>query len=140
MPLNKKGCEELREEGLPTEDPSINMHRMFDYSEITEDDQDVASEIARMAREEGNEEFAQKLLKQFNMVEDPLYDMANSSFIKALEDAGYSWQVQGWSSEGGMRYPVLGIMGEIRQLNTITDKLIANVVELCNEEDKEEDD
>jgi hypothetical protein len=74
------------------------------------------------------------------MVEDPLYDMANSSFIKALEDAGYSWQVQGWSSEGGMRYPVLGIMGEIRQLNTITDKLIANVVELCNEEDKEEDD
>ena len=135
MPLSKEGYESLREEGLPKDDPTMNMERVFDYSEVTEDDQDVASEIARMAREEGNEEFAQKLLKQFNMVEDPLYDMSNSSFIKALEDAGYSWQVQGWSSEGGMRYPVLGIMGEIRQLNTITDKLIANVVELCNKED-----
>ena len=131
------------DEGLPSKTGQELLHSMdymFDYSEVTEDDEDVIKEIIRLAREQGNDDFADELGVKFGLVELPEYDASNSSFIKALEDANYAWNTQGYSTEGGVRYPVMGVMGEIRQLNTITDTLIAKIVALCEEENNKTDD
>jgi hypothetical protein len=103
----------------------------FDYSEVTENDRHLVDEIIRRY---GHPE-ADKIREDFGMVEVSEYDESQSTFLKACNDAGVSYQYQGYSVQDGVKYPMLGVMGEIRHLNKITDGLIEKVMKMVQEED-----
>ena len=63
------------------------------------------------------------------------YDATQSTFIKAVKDAGFTVHYQGHTVQDGVKYPMLGVMGEVRQLNKITDGLIEKVMKMVEEED-----
>jgi len=103
----------------------------FDYSEITENDKHLVDEILRRY---GHPE-AERIREDFGMTEVSEYDESQSTFLKACKDAGVSYQYQGYSVQDGVKYPMLGVVGEIRHLNKITDMLIEKVAMLAEEDD-----
>ena len=103
----------------------------YDYSEITDNDRHVVDEILRRYGHPA----ADTIRQDFGMETLEEYDESQSTFLKAVRDAGGDVHYQGFNVENGIKYPMLGITGEIRKLNQITDVLIEKVMEMVREED-----
>jgi hypothetical protein len=112
-------------------DTGTEFNIAYDYSEITENDRQLVDEIIRRY---GHPE-AEKIRSDFGMEEISEYDESQSTFIKACSDAGYQLHYQGHNVQDGVKYPMLGIMAEVRELNKITDGLIEKVMKMVEEDD-----
>ena len=103
----------------------------FDYSEVTDNDRHLVDEIIRRY---GHPE-AKRIRRDFGMDTVVEYDESQSTFMKAAKDAGIPLNYQGHNVQDGVKYPMLGVMSEIRQLNKITDMLIEKITKMVQEDD-----
>ena len=99
----------------------------FDYNKLNTEHESVVEEIIKLAKDKGLHEFANQLKVQFEITEQPIFDLKNSIFCKYLKMFNIEPMVQGHSSPKNkteMCYPIIGPMADVRKF----DELIAKAI------------
>lgn len=99
----------------------------FDYDQFNTEHESIVEEIIKLARIKGLHEFANELKVQFEISEQPTFDLKNSIFCKYLKSFNIEPMVQGHSSpkdKTAMRYPIIGPMADVRKFDELITKAI----------------
>jgi hypothetical protein len=89
---------------------------VFNYGEIKDEHKEAASECANILENMNHPELAELIKKQFKIVENPKFDFHGHPFVKAAEQAEVFCSVQGFVSDNGVDYPIIGITDDVRKI------------------------
>lgn len=93
---------------------------LFDYGSINEEHKKVVLEIMELAKQSGNDVFAEFIKHKFQIVEPKKYDLAESKFVEACEKHNFKYHVMGYVVDGtnpdSIHYPIVSITEDIRKL------------------------
>ena len=92
---------------------------IFDYGSISEEQKKVVEEIARILKDKGEKDTATELLVKFKVEAPKEYDLNNSIFYKACQQANIHVVKQGYNIENGIYYPMITVGGDSRELDKI---------------------
>lgn len=101
---------------------------LFDYGNISEEHKKAVLEVMDLAKQQGNEMFAELLKHKFQIEEPVRVDHTDRAFVKACEESDIKVWVMGWVQDGGAEsgsphFPVVSITEDIRKI----DKLVENL-------------
>ena len=102
--------------------------KLFDYGNISEQQKEAVLEIMDLAKQQGNEVFAEILKHKFQIEEPVRVDHSNHIFTKACEESDIKLWVMGWVRDGDDEtgapyYPVVSITEDIRKIDTLIDNI-----------------
>ena len=105
-------------------DKEITMVELFDYGSVTEEHKKAVLEVMTLAKEHGNDMFAEYLKHKFQIEEPLRVDYKESEFAKACEQNDIKLWLMGWVQDGGAaagspHYPVLSITEDIRKIEKL---------------------
>lgn len=100
------------------------MVELFDYGSVTEEHKKAVLEVMNLAKEHGNDMFAEYLKHKFQIEEPLRVDYKESEFAKACEQNDIKLWLMGWVQDGGAaagspHYPVLSITEDIRKIEKL---------------------
>lgn len=102
-----------------------NVEHLFDYGSINDQHKSAAAEIAELAEQAGNTDFAEMIRTKFEIKEIPRYDLTQSKMVRACAEAGIFCATQGFLQEGigedAIRYPLMAICEDVRTLEKLYD-------------------
>jgi methyl coenzyme M reductase subunit D len=96
---------------------------MFDYHIVNDDHKAAVSEVCRLLEGMGQAHLTDHIKRKFKVIEPPKYDLNESEFIKACNDAGITYSVQGHLFGNEVDYQMVGIVEDIRKLNDFIKKI-----------------
>lgn len=98
---------------------------MFDYGSITEQHKEAIQEVVNLAKQSGNEMFAETIKHKFQLVEPILVNHKDTEFYKACTKNNIKVWTMGYVQDGGGNdptipyYPVVSITEDIRKIEKL---------------------
>ena len=98
---------------------------LFDYGAISEEQKKAILEVMDLAKESGNDVFAEFLKHKFKIVEPVRVDHKEYDFYKHCDSNGIKVWLMGYVQDGGGNnpaepsYPVVSITEDIRKLEEL---------------------
>jgi len=99
---------------------------VFNYGNITDEHKEAAAECANILDNMNNNETAELIRKQFKIVENPKFDLTGHPIVKAAEESNVFLSVQGFITDNGVDYPIIGITDDVRKIIDLHNKIIEN--------------
>jgi hypothetical protein len=102
---------------------------LFDYGAITEEQKKAILEVMDLAKESGNEMFAEFIKHKFKIVEPLRIDHKESEFYKVCESHGIKVWLMGYvQDKGGLdptepSYPIVSVTEDIRKLENLIENI-----------------
>lgn len=101
---------------------------LFNYGEITEQHKEAVLEVMDLAKQQGNDMFAELLKHKFQIEEPVKVDHKETVFAKACESSDIKVWVMGWVQDGGAEtgaphYPVVSITEDIRKIDKLVEAI-----------------
>lgn len=105
------------------------MKNVFDYGAINDHHKEAIQEVIDLARNTGNEMFAEVLKHKFQLVEPIRVDYKETAFYKACTENDIKVWTMGYVQDGGGNdpsipfYPVVSITEDIRKIQKLVETL-----------------
>lgn len=97
---------------------------VFNYGDIKDEHKEAAAECANMMEQMNNSMAAELIRKQFKIVENPKFDLTGHPLVKAAEKADVFLSVQGFITDNGIDYPIIGITADVRRLIDLHNQIL----------------
>lgn len=88
----------------------------LDYVNITEEQKVAVKECAKILKEMNLDAAAEEVLLRIGIEVPPEYDIKQSEVVTFLKENGLGVNIQGHILDEGIRYPLISIFADIRQL------------------------
>ena len=95
------------------------LKNLFDYGNIRPEHKEAAEEIVNLANQLGQSMIAELIKQKFNITELPTYNLSDSKVAQKLKTAGIHVTVQGHVIDNNIKYPLIGILEDIRKLDKL---------------------
>jgi hypothetical protein len=93
---------------------------LFDYGNITSTHKKLLFEVIELAKQSGNDLFAEFIKHKFQIIEPNRFDLENSKFIESCKKHKFNYNIQGYVVDGlnpdAVQYPIVSITEDIRKL------------------------
>jgi hypothetical protein len=105
------------------------MQNVFDYGAINDHHKEAIQEVIDLARNTGNEMFAEVLKHKFQLVEPIRVEYKDTAFYKACTENDIHVWTMGYVQDGGGNdpsipfYPVVSITEDIRKIEKLVETL-----------------
>lgn len=103
--------------------------KLFDYGSITEQHKEAIQEVVDLAKQSGNDVFAELVKHKFQLVEPVRVDHRDTEFYKACASNDIHVWTMGYVQDGGGNdpsipyYPVVSITEDIRKIEKLVQSL-----------------
>jgi hypothetical protein len=98
---------------------------LFDYRAINEEHKKAVQEVINLAKDAGNEDFAEYLKHKFEIIEPIKLEHTKTEFYRLCEKNDIKVWLMGWVQDGGgldpsvPHYPVVSITEDIRKIEQL---------------------
>ena len=101
---------------------------LFNYGDIKEEHKQAVLEVMELARQQGNDVFAELLKHKFKIEEPVKVEYTDTIFAKACEAADVKLWLMGWVQDGlddagSPHYPVVSITEDIRKIENLVEAI-----------------
>lgn len=99
--------------------------KLFDYGTITDEHKEAVQEVMSLAKQFGNEEFAEFIKHKFKIIEPLRLPYEITTFYQECEKVGIKVHLMGYVQDNGgsdptlPSYPVVSITEDIRKLEEL---------------------
>lgn len=104
---------------MTTETSNTVVNDRLRYDNITEENKEGIRECLFILKELGLNDAAQNIAERVGFVDIPEYDIRESDFFNLCKENGISCNLQGHMLRDGVKYPVVGIYGEITNFDNL---------------------
>lgn len=96
---------------------SEDFDTIFDYLNVTNGEKKTILECAEYVEKMGYKDVSDKIKKHFQIVEKPIYNIADSKFYQKALKSNIYLNIQGYVEEENVKYPYVSLNCDIRDLD-----------------------